>query len=89
MKQFAAQLVLALECLHRNGQVYGDLTPKTVEVDRRGFLSLANFASKSLRKLRGFRPRWAKEYEAPEKFWPLFHDESGTAADWYSLGVIM
>lgn len=43
VKFFAAQLILALECLHNHNIVHRDLKPENVLIDEEGYIRLADF----------------------------------------------
>lgn len=40
---YAAQVVLALEYIHKMGMVYRDLKPENVMIDYRGFIKITDF----------------------------------------------
>lgn len=87
---YAAELVLALEHLHRHGIVYRDLKPENILLSEAGHLKLVDFgiskfgiteATKGAKTLCG-----SYEYLAPEVF---ERSGYGTAVDWWSLGAVM
>ena len=49
-KFYAAEMLLAIECLHSNGIIYRDLKPENVLLDNEGHLKLTDFG---LSKIRG------------------------------------
>jgi serine/threonine protein kinase len=81
-KLYAAEILLGLGFLHRQGFVYRDLTPENIFVDRDGHLRIEDF---------GARPdvppcMGTSEYLAPE----LFQRQPYTrAADRWTFGVLV
>jgi len=67
-KFYAAEILLALECLHLNRVVYRDLKPENILLDSDGHIKLTDFGlSKILKKgERTFSFCGTPEYLAPE-----------------------
>eukprot|EP00824_Muranothrix_gubernata_P020325 TRINITY_DN40660_c0_g1_i1.p1 TRINITY_DN40660_c0_g1~~TRINITY_DN40660_c0_g1_i1.p1 ORF type:complete len:370 (-),score=61.99 TRINITY_DN40660_c0_g1_i1:38-1147(-) len=86
---YAAQLVLAIEHLHKHGIIYRDLKPENVLIDRDGYIKITDFGlskenitdNQSARSFCG-----TPEYLAPEILKRTGH---GRAVDWWSLGAII
>lgn len=87
---YAAELTLALDCVHSRGVVYRDVKPENCLLDARGHLKLADFG---LAKAGVFEPYSGAhsvcgtvEYMAPDV---LVKRPSGygLAVDWWGLGV--
>lgn len=88
-KIYAAEIVLALGCLHENDIVYRDLKPENVVIDDEGHVKLTDFG---LSKEGVQEPLEAKSfcgslaYLAPEMIKQTGH---GKSVDWYVLGILI
>lgn len=86
---YAAELVLALEHLHRVKVAYRDLKPENILLEESGHLRITDFG---LSKLNVVSDRGAqtiagtREYLAPEVY---SMSKYGFAVDWWSLGVLI
>ncbi|CAI2387816.1 unnamed protein product [Moneuplotes crassus] len=43
VRMIGAQMILALECLHKNGYIHRDIKPENIMIDERGYIKLADF----------------------------------------------
>ena len=82
---YAAQIILALECLHGNGIIYRDLKPENVILDSEGHIKLTDFGLSKL-QVTGDKMTYTfcgtPEYLAPEVVQGTGHNQ---AVDWWSL----
>ena len=87
-KLYAAQIVLALEYLHRLGIIYRDLKPENVLIDGKGNLRLADFGlSKEVCDGdRTYTFCGTPEYMCPEIILDQGH---GQSVDFWALGVLI
>eukprot|EP00735_Rhodelphis_limneticus_P007646 TRINITY_DN20230_c0_g1::TRINITY_DN20230_c0_g1_i1::g.30313::m.30313 TRINITY_DN20230_c0_g1::TRINITY_DN20230_c0_g1_i1::g.30313 ORF type:complete len:514 (-),score=40.82,sp/P28178/PK2_DICDI/46.39/6e-106,Pkinase/PF00069.20/2.9e-68,Pkinase_Tyr/PF07714.12/1.1e-31,PX/PF00787.19/6.9e-18,APH/PF01636.18/9.8,APH/PF01636.18/0.002,Kinase-like/PF14531.1/1.1e+02,Kinase-like/PF14531.1/0.0017,Pkinase_C/PF00433.19/9.6,Pkinase_C/PF00433.19/0.3 TRINITY_DN20230_c0_g1_i1:290-1831(-) len=87
---FAAELVLALEYLHRLGIVYRDLKPENVLLDADGHVNLVDFGLSKGGIVKSYEGAssicGSPEYLAPEVLLGRGH---GKAVDWWSLGSLL
>lgn len=86
---YAAEIVLALEYLHKSGVIYRDLKPENILIDAEGHIRLTDFGlSKSgLKNANGRTDSFCgtPEYLAPE----IVRDKTYTySVDWYSFGLV-
>jgi serum/glucocorticoid-regulated kinase 2 len=86
---YAAEMTLALGCLHERGIIYRDLKPENILLDHEGHIKLADFGlakegvmepSSGAHSLCG-----TPEYLSPEV---LDRQGHGTAVDWWNLGMV-
>ena len=86
---YAAEIILALECLHGNGIIYRDLKPENVILDSEGHIKLTDFGLSKL-QVTGDKMTYTfcgtPEYLAPEIVQGTGHNQ---AVDWWSLGLMI
>lgn len=88
-KFYAAEIVLAIEHLHKHDIIYRDLKPENVVLDKDGHICLTDFGlAKTC--ISNATPTYTfcgtPEYLAPEILKGQGH---GKAVDWWSLGVLL
>jgi serine/threonine protein kinase len=83
---YAAEITLALECLHSNGIIYRDLKPENILLARTGHLKITDFGLSKQGVTAGVNKAYTfcgtPEYLAPEIIKGTGHDK---AVDWWSL----
>jgi serine/threonine protein kinase len=85
-KFYMAEIVLALEYLHKNKYIYRDLKPENVLIGIDGHVKLTDFGlSKPINNERAYTICGTAEYLAPEILLDKGYDK---AVDWWSLGVL-
>lgn len=68
-KFYAAEILLALECLHQNGVIYRDLKPENILIDKEGHIKITDFGLSKIMKTQNeitFTFCGTPEYLAPE-----------------------
>ena len=90
---YAAELILAIDHLHRQNIVYRDLKPENILLDSEGHVRITDFglSKEHVSELEGAKTFCGTpEYLAPEML--ISRDaktEYGQAVDWWSLGTLM
>ncbi len=88
VKVFCAEIILALEDLHRRDIIFRDLKPENIVIDHEGHAMLTDFGL-SKEGVNDFSNRTfcgSVAYLAPEMLQRRGH---GKSIDWYLLGVLM
>lgn len=88
-KFYAAELILAIEYLHKNNIIYRDLKPENILIDQDGHIRLTDFGLSKEGVKDGHLTNTfcgTPEYLAPEIMKGEGHDKT---VDWYSLGVLV
>lgn len=82
-----ANVVLAVELLHKDGVVYRGISPDVLMIDRKGRLQLVDFRfAKQMSDERTFTVCGMADFLAPEIIQGQGH---GLASDWWAVGVLM
>ncbi|XP_013774735.1 protein kinase DC2-like [Limulus polyphemus] len=83
---YAAEIVLALEYLHKHQIVYRDLKPENLLLDRDGHLKITDFGFAKKLTDRTWTLCGTPEYLAPETIMNKGHNK---AVDWWALGILI
>ncbi|XP_022242140.1 protein kinase DC2-like [Limulus polyphemus] len=83
---YAAEIVLALEYLHKQQVVYRDLKPENLLLDRDGHLKITDFGFAKKLTDRTWTLCGTPEYLAPEIIQSKGHNK---AVDWWALGILI
>lgn len=88
-KVYAAEMIDAIGCLHKNGIIYRDLKPENVLLDKDGHIRITDFGlSKQGMGMNELTHSFCgtPEYLAPEIIKGTGHSRG---ADWWSLGALL
>lgn len=93
-KFYAAQIVLALEHMHKEGVVYRDLKPENILIDSEGYLRITDFGLSKVEEKHNdskCQERTATfcgtlEYMAPEM---MQNKDYSHSVDWFSFGILL
>ena len=90
-KFYSAEIVLALEHLHKNNCIYRDLKPENILFDKEGHIKITDFGLskvmlESSSESKAFTICGTPEYLAPEILENKGYDKS---VDWWSLGAVI
>ena len=89
-KIYTAEIVIAIEYLHKNNIIYRDLKPENILLDRQGHIKLTDFGlSKVIKNTddnKAFTICGSPEYIAPEILIGNGYDKT---VDWWSLGALV
>ena len=90
VKFYMAEIILAIEDLHRRNYIYRDLKPENILLDESGHLKLADFglAAENIRSANDFAKSFCGSpiYISPEI---LKSKRSYKTSDYYTIGVVM
>ncbi|KAH8549226.1 kinase-like domain-containing protein [Umbelopsis sp. PMI_123] len=82
---YIAEMILAIENLHKLGYVHRDIKPQNILIDAQGHVKLADFA-----KVTSTTPVGTCDYISPEVL--QAHEGNvryGTEVDWWSVGIVL
>ena len=88
VKFYMAQVLLALEFMHKNNYIYRDLKPENILIDKEGNIKLTDFGLSKIMKPKEitFTLCGTAEYLAPEILFGQGYDKT---CDWFSFGVVI
>ncbi|KAM8921361.1 protein kinase C delta type-like [Pelodytes ibericus] len=88
-RHYSAEIICAMQFLHRRGIIHRDLKPDNILLDRAGHIKVADFGL-AVEGIRGSAKTvgvaGTYTHMAPEV---ILSEEYGTSADWWSFGIIL
>jgi len=85
---YAAEILLAIQYLHKKNMVYRDLKPENLLIDRFGHIKIADFGFAKRIENRTFTLCGTPEYLAPEII-KGSKTGYGKTVDWWALGILV
>lgn len=89
VKMIGAQLILSLECLHKNGYLHRDIKLENIMINKEGYVKLADFGlSNILSSHKRVGVSGSIEYMAPEV---IQQNEycNNQSVDWWAFGILL
>jgi serine/threonine protein kinase len=83
---YLAQVVLALEALHKRSIIYRDVKPENLMLDSRGYLRLVDFGFSKRVAFKTYTLCGTPEYVSPEMLLNRGHDRG---VDWWAAGILL
>jgi len=86
---YCAEIIEAIDCLHKQGIIYRDLKPENVLLDSEGHIRITDFGLSKQYMEPGMKTKsfcGTPEYLAPEI---ITADGHWSAVDWWSLGALL
>lgn len=85
VRVYVAEIITAVDHLHRNGIIYRDIKPENILLDREGHIVLCDFGL-SIKNVCATTYCGTPEYIAPEI---IREDKYTEAVDYYTIGVLL
>ncbi|ORZ39393.1 kinase-like domain-containing protein [Catenaria anguillulae PL171] len=83
---YAAEIISAIDYMHKRDIIYRDLKPENLLLDARGHIKIADFGFAKIVEDRTWTLCGTPEYLAPEIIQGFGH---GRAVDWWALGILI
>mmetsp|Transcript_25443 Transcript_25443/g.22606 ORF Transcript_25443/g.22606 Transcript_25443/m.22606 type:complete len:261 (+) Transcript_25443:939-1721(+) len=89
VQMIGAQLVLGLECLHKNGYIHRDIKLENILIDKDGYVKIADFGlANTISNTERTGAAGSIEYMAPEVIDQTEYCNKPTV-DWWALGILL